>query len=92
MGLVTTFFGTVLMMAGALLLLCGLGLSRATQAGLGRLYLVMTSTGGTDEPDRGLMRFLADLRGNDPLKKRRGLQIACLGLALGLLGAALARL
>ncbi len=84
MGLVTTFFGTVLMLSG-------LGLSRASQAGLGRLYLAMTSMGGTDEPDRGLMRLLADLRGNDPLKRRRGLQIACLGLVLGLLGAALAR-
>jgi|GEM_PF-1399408 len=92
MGLVTTFFGTVLMMAGALLLLSGLGLARVNQASLGRLYLAMTSMGGTDEPDRGFMRFLADLRGNDPLKKRRGLQVACLGLALGLLGAALARL
>lgn len=92
MGLVTTFFGTVLMMAGALLLLFGLGLSRATQAGLGRLYLAMTSMGGTDQPDRGFMRLLADLRGNDPLKRRRGIQMVCLGLILGLLGAALARL
>lgn len=92
MGLVTTFFGTVFMMAGALLLFCGLGLSRASQASLGRLYLAMTSMGGTDEPDSGLMRLLADLRGNDPLKRRRGLQIACIGLVLGLLGAALARL
>lgn len=91
MGLVTTFFGTVLMMAGAVLLLCGLGLFRASQAGLGRLYLAMTSMGGTDDPDKGLMRLLADLRGNDLLKRRRGLQIACLGLVLGLLGAALAR-
>lgn len=91
MGLVTTFFGTVLMMAGAVLLLCGLGLFRSSQAGLGRLYLAMTSMGGTDDPDSGLIRLLADLRGNDPLKRRRGLQIACLGLVLGLLGAALAR-
>lgn len=92
MGLVTTFLGTVLMMAGAVLLLSGLALSRVSQATLGRLYLAMTSMGGTDDPDSGLMRLLADLRGKDPLKKRRGLQIACVGLVLGLLGAALARL
>jgi len=92
MSLFWTFLGTVIMLAGAVLLLLGLGLLRTSQESLGRLYLSMTSVGGTENPSKGLLRLLADVRGNDGLKKQRGLQLAGAGLVAGLLGAAISRL
>ncbi|MEW6440508.1 MAG: hypothetical protein AB1640_06170 [bacterium] len=92
MSLVWTFLGTCIMVVGSVLLLVGLGLLRASQESLGRMYLSLTSVGGSETPSKGFLRLLADVRGNDPLKKRRGLQLAGMGFAVGLVGAAIARL
>jgi hypothetical protein len=86
-----TFVGTFIMLAGSALLVLGLGVLRVSQEALGRMYLSMTSVGGSENPSTGFMGLLADIRGNDALKRRKALQFIGAGLFVGLLGAAVVR-
>jgi hypothetical protein len=91
MSIFWTFFGTFIMLAGSVLLVVGLGLLRLSQEALGRMYLSMTSVGGSENPSKGLIGLLADVRGNDALKRRKALQFIAAGLIVGLAGAWVAR-
>ncbi len=87
MNTILIFIGTLVMLAGATILVLGLVLLRTPQEALGRMYLAMTSVGMAEDHTSGALRFLADIRGNDKEKKRKGLISIGIGILVGLIGA-----
>ena len=75
------------MLAGSVILMLGLVLLRIPQEALGRMYFTVTSVGAAEDHTSGMIRHLADIRGNDQEKRRKSLKLIGIGLAVGLIGA-----
>jgi len=89
MSTILIFIGTFIMLAGSVILMLGLVLMRISQEALGRMYLTMTSVGAAEDHTSGLIRHLADIRGNDEEKRRKSLKLILIGIVVGLIGAAI---
>ncbi len=89
MNTILIFIGTFIMLAGSVILMLGLALLRTSQETLGRLYLSMTSLGAAEDHTSGIIRHLADMRGNDEEKRRKSLKLIGMGIVVGLIGAAI---
>jgi len=59
------------------------------QVALGRMYLSMTSLGAAEDHTSGIIRHLADIRGNDQEKRRKSIKLIGIGIVAGLIGAAI---
>ena len=89
MNTILIFVGTSIMLAGAVILMLGLVLLRTPQQALGRMYLAITSVGTAEDHNSGIIRYLADIRGNDEEKRRKSLKLIVTGIVVGLIGAAI---
>ena len=89
MNTILIFIGTLVMLSGSLILATGLILLRMPQEALGRMYLSLTTIGTAEDHTSGVLRLLADIRGNDEEKKRKGLIFIGIGIVVGLIGAAI---
>ena len=87
MNAILIFIGTFIMLAGSVILMLGLVLLRIPQEALGRMYFTVTSVGAAEDHTSGMIRHLADIRGNDQEKRRKSLKLIGIGLAVGLIGA-----
>jgi len=81
------FIGTFIMLAGSVILMLGLVLLRTPQEALGRMYFTVTSVGAAEDHTSGMIRHLADIRGNDEEKRRKSLKLIGIGIGIGLIGA-----
>jgi len=81
------FIGTFIMLAGSVILMLGLVLLRIPQEALGRMYFAVTSVGAAEDHTSGMIRHLADIRGNDEEKRRKSLALIGIGIVVGLIGA-----
>ena len=88
MSTILIFIGTFIMLSGSVILMLGLVLLRTPQETLGRMYLSITSVGAAEDHTSGIIRHLADIRGNDEEKKRKSLKLIMTGIVVGLIGAA----
>ena len=75
------------MLAGSVILMLGLVLLRIPQEALGRMYFAVTSVGAAEDHTSGMIRHLADIRGNDEEKRRKSLALIGIGIVVGLIGA-----
>ena len=89
MSTILIFVGTFIMLAGSVILMLGLVLLRTPQEALGRMYFAMTSMGAAEDHTSGIIRHLADIRGNDNAKRRKSLKLIGIGIAGGIIGAAI---
>ena len=87
MSTILIFIGTFIMLAGSVIVMLGLVLLRAPQETLGRMYLSITSVGAAEDHTSGIIRHLADIRGNDEEKRRKSLKLVGIGIVGGLIGA-----
>ena len=87
MSTILIFIGTFIMLSGSVILMLGLVLLRTPQETLGRMYLSMTSLGAAEDHTSGIIRHLADIRGNDEEKRRKSLKLVGIGIVGGLIGA-----
>ena len=87
MSLLSQLVGTFLMFLGFIGVLAGTFLYRMKQEDLGKMYMSTTMMGGGEMSDPPMVRFLAQLRGNDSLKKQRALQVLIGGILLAVVGA-----
>ena len=87
MSIILIFIGTLIMLAGSVILMLGLVLFRTPQETLGRMYLSITSLGAAEDHTSGIIRHLADIRGNDEEKRRKSLKLIGIGIVAGLIGA-----
>ena len=87
MNAILIFMGTFIMLAGSVILMLGLVLLRTPQEALGRMYFAVTSVGAAEHHTSGMIRHLADIRGNDEEKRRKSLKLIGIGIVLGLIGA-----
>jgi hypothetical protein len=90
MSLLSQLVGTFLMFLGFIGVLAGSLLYRTKQEDLGRMYMSATMMGGGEMSEAAMVRFLARLRGNDPLKKQWAFRILLGGFLLAVVGAWLA--
>ncbi len=77
------------MLTGSVILVVGLILLRMSQEALGRMYFSLTTIGIAEDHTSGVLRILADIRGDDEKKKRKGLIFIGIGILIGLIGAAI---
>ena len=89
MSTILIFIGTFIMLTGSVILTLGLVLLRAPQETLGRMYLSITSLGAAEDHTSGMIRHLADIRGNDAEKRRKSVKLIGIGIVAGLIGAAI---
>ena len=89
MNTILIFVGTLIMLAGSVILILGLVLLRTPQQALGRMYLAITSVGAAEDHTSGIIRHLAEIRGNDEEKGRKSLKLIGIGILVGLIGAAI---
>ena len=89
MSTILIFIGTFIMLSGSVILMLGLVLLRTPQETLGRMYLSITSLGAAEDHTSGIIRHLADIRGNDEEKRRKSLKLVGIGIVGGLIGAAI---
>ena len=87
MSTILIFIGTFIMLSGSVILMLGLVLLRTPQETLGRMYLSITSLGAAEDHTSGIIRHLADIRGNDEEKRRKSLKLVGIGIVGGLIGA-----
>ncbi len=87
MNAIFIFIGTFIMLAGSVILMLGLVLLRIPQEALGRMYFAVTSVGAAEDHTSGMIRHLADIRGNDEEKRRKSLALIGIGIVVGLIGA-----
>ncbi len=87
MNTILIFIGTFIMLAGSVILMLGLVLLRTPQEALGRMYFTVTSVGAAEDHTSGMIRHLADIRGNDEEKRRKSLKLIGIGIGIGLIGA-----
>lgn len=90
MSLLSELTGTFLMFVGFLGIIAGVLLYRTKQEDLGRAYLSATMMGGGEMSEAPVARYLARVRGNDPLKRRVARRTLLGGLLLAVIGAWLA--
>jgi hypothetical protein len=90
MSLLSELTGTFLMFVGFLGIIAGALLYRMKQEDLGKMYMSVTMMGGGEMSEAAMARFLARVRGNDPLKRRYAIRILLGGLFLSVIGAWLA--
>jgi hypothetical protein len=90
MSLLSELTGTFLMFVGFLGMIAGGLLHRMKQEDLGRMYMSLTMMGGGEMSEAPMVRFLARVRGNDPLKRNCARAILLGGLFLAVIGAWLA--
>ena len=89
MSTILIFVGTFIMLAGSVILMLGLVLLRTPQEALGRMYLSVSTLGAAEDHTSGIIRHLADIRGNDERKRRKSLTLVGIGIVGGLIGAAI---
>ena len=51
------------------------------------MYLTMTSVGAAEDHTSGIIRHIADIRGNNEEKRRKSLKLILIGIVVGLIGA-----
>ena len=89
MSVLFTLAGTFLMFSGFFSIIIGAYLYKMKQEDLGRMYMSLTMMGGGELSPSPMTKFITDLRGNDPLKKRWANTFFWGGLLLALIGAAI---
>ncbi len=89
MSILFHLLGTFLMFSGFFVILFGCLLYRMKQEDLGKMYMSTTFMGGGEMSDGPMLRFLTDVRGNEPLKKQWAVRMLLAGILLAVVGAVL---